>query len=210
MTLRLIVADGPEVAVPPEPWVRLSDLVREAAPLVTSERVTIGDPGEFYSSDEVDLVLYERGRPEISPRWSVPTVQVTIGMHERVSAEPAPIRQHDSLAVSALDRAGAVATIAAWLRAHVEVGVSTEERRKLEAVVREVIRQIERGAYADQAREDVAQAQAAADTVNAQLRAPRPSRRILAWALGQLPTFVMGNMTGITGNYLYDLLRSLG
>ena len=115
MTLRLIVADGPEVAVPPEPWVRLSDLVREAAAIATSEPVEINGPGDFYSSDEVDIVLYEAGRREIAPPWSVPTAQVVIGMDASVSPAPARFPQHDSLAVSALDKEGAVATIAAWL-----------------------------------------------------------------------------------------------
>jgi hypothetical protein len=124
MTLRLIVADGPEV----------------------------------------DIVPYEARRREIAPPWSVPTAQVTIGMHERVAAEPAPFPQHDSLAVSALDRRGAVATIAAWLRAHVDVGISDDERRKLEVVLREVMRQIDAGAFDKEPPDEVAQAQAAADT----------------------------------------------
>jgi hypothetical protein len=209
MAIRIVVADGPELNVPPEPWVRLRDLVREAAPLVTDEDVEFVRPGDYYPDDRMDAALYEAGVRYVSPMWPPPTVQVTIRADGSAPVYPPLAPTHDSITVNATDVEGGVRSIADWLHRHLEIGLDTDERKRVEVVVREVLHNIHRGAYDDKDPDEVAQAQAAVETVNAQLRAPRPSRRIVGWALGQLPGFVLGSLSGVSGNYLTELLKML-
>jgi len=205
MSLLVVVAVGPQPTAPDEPW-PLFTIVRAAVRQATQEdaeiRVVPSDEDYVYTSDDVHAVVYEEGAA-IPPPWSVPTARVNW------SGRMAPaFPQHDSLDVSLLDANHAARLIAEWLRSQI-AGLTADERKKIEVVVKDVLRNIERGTYDDKDPAEVAQAQAAVDTVSVQLRAPRPSRRIVRWALGQLPGFVLGSLSGVSGNYLTELLHVL-
>ena len=103
----------------------------------------------------------------------------------------------------------AVAEVARWLSRVTDVGLSQRDREMIEVVVREVRAADEDGRLDRLPPEERAQAMAAVDTVAAQLRAPRPSRRIVAAALAQIPTYVVGVVSGMTANYLPDLVARL-
>lgn len=201
----------PEPAVPAEPWVRLSDLVERAATLVSSDGVEIIQPGDTPPTSGVAAVLYETGLRRLEPSPpEVPVAQVSINVGGRGLGALIPTDDgEDLLMLSAQDQDAAVAKIASWLRGHVDIGLTDYERQCLEAVVMAVTRWLQDATLDDYPAEEVAQAQAAVDTVAVQLRAPRPSRRILAWALGQIPGFVVGALSGAAGNYLTMLSQTL-
>jgi hypothetical protein len=103
----------------------------------------------------------------------------------------------------------AVAEVTRWLSRVTDVGLSQRDREMIEVVVREVRTADDDGRLDRVAPEDRAQAMAAIDTVAAQLRAPRPSRRIVAAALAQIPGYVVGVVSGMTANHLPDLVARL-
>jgi hypothetical protein len=103
----------------------------------------------------------------------------------------------------------AVAEVARWLARVTDVGLSQRDREMIEVVVREVRAADDDGRLDRIAPDHRAQALAAVDTVAAQLRAPRPSRRIVASALAQIPSYVVGVVSGMTANHLPDLIARL-
>jgi|GEM_PF-2868142 len=113
------------------------------------------------------------------------------------------------LKVSAVHHDDAVDTIAAWLEG-VVIGVTIEQREMLEVVVTAVRRLLDDDTFSNEyAQDDIAQAEGACETIETQLRVPRPSRRVLKWALGQLNQFPGGVLSGAAVQYLPALLHHL-
>jgi hypothetical protein len=121
------------------------------------------------------------------------------------SAEGGPA----TILVSLETPASAVAEVARWLTRVTNIGLSQREREMVEVIVREIKQADEDGRLDDLDPEDRAQTVVAADTAAAQLRAPRPSRRIVGLALAQIPPYVVGVMSGVSANYLPELIRML-
>lgn len=220
MSIALLVMDGPEPAVPPTPWVRLSELVSEAAALTFApEPFEIVAPGELPDGQQLAAVLYEEST---RPTWTdgdVPSARVAILMDVTPGSPGGPgrglgalipmgegTRIPASLRVWANDRPGAVQTISAWLASNVDARLGDQERRYLEIVSGEILRAIHDGKFDGWPKDDVAQAQAAVDTVTAQMRSPRASRRIIGIALAQLPGFVAGGLSTVGASYLAHLV----
>jgi len=97
----------------------------------------------------------------------------------------------------------AIAEIRKWLTRHVD-GVSQQERQMLEVVAGLVIATVDRG---DVIGELAAQFRSAAETIETQLRTPKPSRRVLSWAIGQLKQFPIGFLSGAAATYLPILMN---
>lgn len=119
---------------------------------------------------------------------------------------------HDILTVDPVDFGRSVDVIARWLAT--EPGpqneISVGERQMLEVLVGEVYKFIEAQTTPtnQDLRDDIAQIQAAVDSLQAQLRAPRPARRLVNWALRQIGAYTMGLASGATLQYLPELLRA--
>lgn len=128
----------------------------------------------------------------------------------RLRAVPAGAHSPAELRVSALHVEEGVAVIAAWLEGALAVGLSVEEHRMLEVVIAAFREVLEDGSVLSQLSKDVAaQAQAALATAEAQYHAPRPSRKVLLWALGQLQQVSAGFLSGVAVNYLPTLIHHL-
>jgi hypothetical protein len=85
---------------------------------------------------------------------------------------------------------------------------TVDECRMLEVVV-DAVRLVIEEQPTTASPEDIAQIQAAVDTIQAQLRAPRPSRGAVGWALDQIRTFPGGVLSGAAATYLPTLLHTI-
>jgi hypothetical protein len=175
---------------------------------------TSGDNGEL-----VDAVIWDTDvSPVVWPRqWhTTPSAYVEVFAGEiepprnlgRTRAVPSGALRPAELRVSALHIDEAIAVIAAWLEGAIAVGLSVEEHQMLEVVVsafREVLS--DSSVVTQLSKEVAAQVESALATVEAQYRAPRPSRKVLSWALGQLQQIPAGFISGLAVNYLPTLIR---
>jgi hypothetical protein len=106
-----------------------------------------------------------------------------------------------------------VSTIVRWLLFAREDEITADEGQMLEVLISDVRRLLEREPPTNgNLRDDIAQVQAAVDTIQAQLRAPRPVRRFIGWALAQISGLVVGYASGLASGatlpYLPELLRA--
>lgn len=76
---------------------------------------------------------------------------------------------------------------------------------RVEVVLQETVRVIHEERLAP---ETAAMLQSAVDTIQAQMKAPSPDRRIIGTMLSHVVTFAGGLMTGVGGNYLTDLIKT--
>ena len=86
-----------------------------------------------------------------------------------------------------------------------EYGVSAVELQKIEVVLAATV-EVVHTARLDV--ETAATLKAAIDTMHAQVRAPRPDRRIVGRTIATIATFAGGLVTGVAGNYLTDLVKA--
>ena len=69
-----------------------------------------------------------------------------------------------------------------------QLGVSTEERRRIEAIQQDVASAIQDGVF-ESVPDLAAQLRSVADTFDAQMKATHAGRRVIGWCLRQLNTF---------------------
>lgn len=154
-----------------------------------------------------DAILYMSTFTQPAASWGpgVPTAEIR--MLENGDDDRPPRSGVDVLRTSITDPESAMRTIGDWLTAkEIGRGLTGRERQMIEVIVQEVTAALEADQFRIEDREEVAQLQAAIDTTAAQLRAPRPSRRVVRWALGQIPGFAVGMLSSVSSNYLTVLL----
>jgi hypothetical protein len=103
---------------------------------------------------------------------------------------------------------GAARTIAEWLWGSLNLQISPQELQLIEIVTREVQAAIDAGTALIRA--DLAQTQAALDTIQAQTKAPRPSRRVVLWGLRQINGIPGGVISAEAVEHLQSLLHAFG
>jgi hypothetical protein len=198
---------------PPHGRQRLGDFVVAAAAIVNGHTVELIPPDEALQTG-ADAVVWEAhypGDPAEFARRSIPVVRVVVS--DEPPGPPVSVTllvgpQPDNLRISTSLGAGAN-SLAEWLGRHLDLGVTLDERKMLEVVLSAVRRFLEDGA-GSVGPEDLAQIQAAADTIDAQLRAPRPARGVLLWAVGWLSKpYPAGLVTGVAATYLVELINRL-
>lgn len=176
-----------EVEDPELPW-RLSDCVIAEASFIDDE-VEVATPDTVFDR-HVDASLY-MSQYKGPHRWTgVPEARVAIasgppGPAVSISIEVGP--RPDDLRLDPRDFFGAARTIAEWLWGSLNLQISPQELQLIEIVTREVQAAIDAGTALIRA--DLAQTQAALDTIQAQTKAPRPSRRVVLWGLRQIKAF---------------------
>jgi len=184
--------------------------------MVSGDAVEIVPPDEL--SRPVDAVVwegrYDTGDPEAFVRQGIPVVRVVVsddppGPPTRAILTVTGQPQADRLKVSPTDFMASARQIAKWLGTKIKVEVTLEERHMLEVVLKAAQDVLDSDGASSADPEDVAQAYVATETIAAQLRAPRPSRRVLSWAVGQLATFPAGLITGIAAPYIVELINRL-
>lgn len=154
-----------------------------------------------------DAILYMSTFAQPADSWGpgVPTAEIRMLENGQNNA-PAPTGV-DVLRTTIADGHEAIRIIAGWLRdREVAQRPSERERELIEVVIGELRKALDSGHFAGEDADDVAQTQAAVDTLDAQLKAPRPSRRVLKWALLQLPPFAVGILSSTASNYLQMML----
>jgi|ERR1700688_357297 len=179
----------------------------------------VGDPTMILSPIDalgiaVDAVLWdsrEPGDPAEFARAGIPTVRVVLSDDPPGSAVSARLTvgpQPDSLRVSASNFNESARQIAEWLGSRIRVEVTLKERHMLEVVLKAVrdVQDTHAGVHEDP--EEIAQVQAAADTIEIHLKAPKPSRGALAWAVTWLSKpYPAGIITGVAATYLVELMN---
>lgn len=115
----------------------------------------------------------------------------------------------DRLLVGPNSIAASVAQIAAWLARNASDTLTVREREMIEVVVGDIRRLHDDGRFLREDHGLVAELLAAIETLEAQLRSPRPHRKILGYAFSQVPGFVFGALSGTAGNYLTMLMQGL-
>ena len=88
-------------------------------------------------------------------------------------------------------------------------GISAEEHRMLEVLVGAIQSAVDENAGIDSLHDEVAQLQAAMETLQSQIHAPRPSRKVIAWALDQVKAFPAGLASGVAASYLPMLVHAM-
>ncbi len=216
-TLGRSMLGGPDTLGGGDPRPSLITIVQSAVELVLAgEALELVDQATRVPS--IDAVVWEHGA-EGAPRWSAPTAFVEFadgeleplrGLGPLIASLPGG-KFPTSLRIASADLAGAVDTVAQWLADHVvKASVFTvEERRMLEVVFRSIRESLEEERLKLDP-EDAAQVLGALDTADTQLRLPRPSRRVMQWALSQISGFPAGMLSGMAANYLPQLLHHFG
>ena len=120
---------------------------------------------------------------------------------------------HDIITIDPAEFDRSVNVIARWLASAQGDDITADEGQMLEVLIGEVQKFLERPQPTNQdLRDDLAQVQAAVDTIQAQLKAPRPVRRFIGWALTQISGFAVGYVSGVASGatlpYLPELLRA--
>lgn len=193
------------------------------SPLVDAAvlRVT-GEPAQIFNAESpfiegVEALIWERGAfmPEsMLEAWpGIRAVAIDLGNSTHAPYSWHPDGGYDVIAIdpSELDRS--VSAVARWLVGAQGDGITAGEGQRLEVLIREVQRLLE-GALptTEELRDDIAQVQAAVDTIQAQLKAPRPIRRIVGWALTQVSGLAVGYVAGVASSatlpHLPELLRA--
>ena len=86
--------------------------------------------------------------------------------------------------------------------------VTVEEWQVLEVVLTAVRHYLDDGTPGAKA-EDAVQLYSVADTLDAQARATRPSRKVIGWALDQIRQFPVGFLSGLAANHFTELLHAM-
>lgn len=84
------------------------------------------------------------------------------------------------------------------------IGVTVQEHRQLEVILREAQQVVVSAALTD---EDRALLQAAVDTFRAQLQSPEPDQVVIGRVLRRISHTAGALIVGVAGNYLTDLVR---
>jgi hypothetical protein len=201
----------------------LSDATRQALSRLQRDdaELVLADPGDYdrgkpMVQGHVDAVLWEVSdwvRPEwrFRDRWrGVPFVFACFVGTDPYAIPPdwpgEPVRGAGIYYLETTDPQLAVSRIAEWLDGELRPVLTARERQKLEVVVAALYDALENRSHQ---LNDPPQLQAAADTIQAQLRATRPSRKVLAWALEQVQHIPVGLITGLALPYLQDLLHAM-
>lgn len=208
--MRIAVAELPK---PQGSW-PLSTFVVAAITIANGEVADLIGPDDAISGS-ADALIWEAGYEGDAATFAqrgMPVARVVLSDKPpgpAVSARLVIGPQPDDLRVDPGDFNAAALTIANWLRSVLKIDITditVGERRMLEVVLGAVRKALDAEAYSVE-RDTAAQVQAAADTVDAQLRAPSPSRRIVSWALAQFVTFPSGVITGVAATYLVELIH---
>jgi len=118
--------------------------------------------------------------------------------------------EYDEITLDVSDTSRAVDVITRWLEHLRGAGISHEERRQLEVLVGEVQKLVlAQNPTSYELHDEIAQVQAAVDTIQAQLKAPRPARRVISWALSQFAAFAVGYAAGIASETTLPHLQEL-
>lgn len=184
--MRLLIVE------PPPDNLLVHALVEKAALLVDGQIVELAE----YNDPRVPDAIVRLATPDF-PDWPPPYWETAPRLSVGIRARPGlthHIGMEDFLDLRQMDDAEAVSAIAAWLRKR---AVENVDRQKLEVLIRDLRRILDSHEFRDKDPEDVAQAQAAVETMETQLRAPRPSRKVLSWAIRQVPPFMLGFLSNV-------------
>ena len=156
------------------------------------------------NTDIFDALVWELGVTLAEPflrAWSgVPSAALN---HGRFDVPPG--NNGEILDLIGMDVDECIGVIARWLARTREAEVSLSERQMLEVLVDNVQRVLDEQTKTN---DSIAQVQAATDTIQAQLRAASPSRRVLGWAVSQISAYSMGLLSGASLPYLTELLHA--
>jgi len=197
--MRLAALEAPEGDLYIHQWTELAagDLLGQAVEWV-----------ELPDARGPDAILFMSTYAQPADSWlsmGVPMAEIRV-LENGEDDRPAPPGV-DVLRTSIAEEPEAVRAIGAWLRAN-DVGqhLTGPERQMIEVIVQEVTAAMATNRFEREDPEELAQLQAALDTAAAQLRAPRSSRSVVGWAMGQIPGFVLGMLSSTASNYLTLLI----
>ena len=166
----------------------LTSIVREAT-LLVDDSVEIFDLFEAsalppFDADAVicDIEAWSARRPSVPHDLHSALVDflTAVPPSTRVTSVPPGF---DVLCLGTLTRDVQVVEVARWLGRSVFENVTIDEHRMLSSAPVQSTRQ--QFALREEIRLNMAQVQAALSTIEIQLRAPKPSRRVLKWALSR-------------------------
>jgi hypothetical protein len=140
------------------------------------------------------------------PEWpGIPAAAVELGAY---FSGPQSTVSFDVIDVTNSTFDSSVDAVARWLARSTAEEVTALERGMLEALVTDVLQFLDGQSQRDaDLREDLAQVRAGVETIETQLRAPRPSREVLGWALSQVSAYAVGLASGVTLNHLPELMQ---
>lgn len=177
-------------------------LIQEAGLRAEGEEVEFLDDGPGIG----EAMVFEADTFRPAPSWRpiVPTLGIRTG---RMSDSPARIPPGaDFLDATIISDARAIDEIAEWLRTHIPA-LLQKDRIQLEILVQQVRSILDNHEFPSEDPDDVAQSLAAVETMEAQIKAPRPSRIVLKWAASQLPGFVVGLLSNIGNDALTHFIH---
>jgi len=190
----------------------LQGMITKAADRVGVKSIEFVNRSTF-NGEPIHAVIWSRHRsanPEIFPETDAPVALIDFGPKFFKDEAPPGVFNPTFLRLKESDIDAGIEKLAAWLLSITELGISVQQRRMIEVVLDQVRRLLEDDRFCDaNGAEQVAQAQGAHDTAAAQLRTPKPSRRVLSWALSQLSAFPGGLLTGLAAQYLPMLIHEL-
>jgi hypothetical protein len=191
----------------------LSEIVSEAGRFVAASSIEIV-PADRLHVGGVEAVLVERSEGsdpmKVVANWpGIPAAIVTMGRGIALSPYTTRHVDYDELVLDVSDVNGAVLVVLEWLETFVVIGVTPTEHRQFEALISSLMRAIDtQEGTIRELRDELAQLRAAAETIQVQLRAPRPGRRVLGWALGQINQIPAGLLVGLELPHLQELLHA--
>jgi len=139
-------------------------------------------------------ILAAAGTIAVTFTPEVPVLLVKTKPDERIGDA---LRSRAFLDAVTTPRPVAVKFIVDWLRDIPVAPLSLNERTQLEKLIGELTRLLSTTEFRNEDPDDVAQVQAAVDTMAAQLKAPRASRGVLRWAVSQIPGFMLGLLSNM-------------
>jgi len=193
------------------------------SPLVDAAVMRItGEPAEIFNAESpfiegVEVLLWEWGAfmPEsMVAAWpGIRAAAVDLGNASHAPYSWHPGGGHDIITIDPAEFDRSVSVIARWLATPLGDEITADEGQMLEVLIGDVRRLLEQQQPTNQdLRDDIAQVQAAVDTIQAQLKAPRPVRRFIGWALTQISGLTVGYVSGLASGatlpYLPELLRA--
>jgi hypothetical protein len=184
------------------------DCVIAAAQLV-DETMEVVEYVERSTPVQADALVYS-GRSGMTVFPAIPLAEVAIAVGPpgqattgRLSVVSGPPPQHFRFHPD--DFGLAVADIARWLESSLHLGITETERRKLEVIRTAVQQAVDEGFYRHNP-DLAAQARAVLDTLDAQMHATHPGRRVVGWCLSQIKQLPAGFVTGLASSYALELL----
>jgi len=94
-----------------------------------------------------------------------------------------------------------IASLALWLRKAID-SADFFDRELLELLIGDLRQVLDHQEFPHENPEDIAQVWASVETMEIQLRAPRPAKSVLRWAASQIPGFIIGVLSSVANDAL--------